>query len=192
MGKNISFFLWRRNETVWWYSGYKSAYRCRGLRFNPGSGKIPHAVEQLNPCATTIEPTLQSLCFTAREATAMRNPCISTKSSPHLVQIEKARVHQQRPSATKKKKKKKKQGDCVRQYHRLLTWSQGTLSIELESSVNLLVWAVSMVWLLGQRCANALCILDFFPTIPGTKLISERFFNSSAALLLLNLKQGYF
>ena len=75
-----------------------------------GSGKIPHAVEQLNPCATTIEPTLQSLCFTAREATAMRNPCISTKSSPHLVQIEKARVHQQRPSATKKKKKKKETG----------------------------------------------------------------------------------
>lgn len=105
MGRNISFFLWRRNETVWWYSGYKSAYRRRGLRFDPGSGKIPHAVEQLNPCATTIEPALQSLCFTAREATAMRNPCISTKSSPHLVQIEKARVHQQRPSVTKKKKK---------------------------------------------------------------------------------------
>ena len=190
MGKNISFSLWRRNETVWWYSGYKSAYRRRGLRFDSGSGKIPHAVEQLNPCATTIEPALQSLCFTAREATAMRNPCISTKSSPRLVQIEKARVHQQRPSVIKKKKKK--QGDCVRQYHRLSTWSQGTLHIEFESSVNLLVWAVSMVWLLGQSCADALCILNFFPTNPGTKLISERFFNSSAALLLLNLKQGHF
>lgn len=93
----------KQSGLLWWYSGYKSAYRCRGLRFDPGSGKIPHAVEQLNPCAT-IEPVLQSLCFATREATAMRNPCISTKSSPHLVQIEKACVHQQRPSATTTKK----------------------------------------------------------------------------------------
>ena len=67
---------------LWWYSGYKSAYRCRGLRFDPRPGKIPHAVEQLNLCVTTIESTLQSLCFNVREATAMRNLCTSTKSSP--------------------------------------------------------------------------------------------------------------
>ena len=144
MGKNISFFLWRRNETVWWYSGYKSAYRCRGLRFNPGSGKIPHAVEQLNPCATTIEPTLQSLCFTAREATAMRNPCISTKSSPHLVQIEKARVHQQRPSATKKKKKKR---------NRVIVWDSTTDSWPdpkelwvLNLNLQLICWCELCPW----------------------------------------------
>ena len=28
-----------------------------GHRFNPWSGKIPHAMEQLSPCATTTEPT---------------------------------------------------------------------------------------------------------------------------------------
>ena len=30
----------------------------QGTRFNPWSGKIPHAVEQLSPCATTTEPAL--------------------------------------------------------------------------------------------------------------------------------------
>ena len=40
----------------WWRSGWESACQCRGHRFEPWSGKIPHAVEQLSPCATTTEP----------------------------------------------------------------------------------------------------------------------------------------
>ena len=32
--------------------------QCRGQGFEPWSGKIPHAAEQLSPCATTIEPAL--------------------------------------------------------------------------------------------------------------------------------------
>ena len=39
----------------WWHSG--SACQCRGHGFKPWYGKIPHAVEQLSPCATTTEPT---------------------------------------------------------------------------------------------------------------------------------------
>ena len=42
----------------WWCSGQESACQCRGHRFEPWSGKIPHAVEQLSPCATTTEPAL--------------------------------------------------------------------------------------------------------------------------------------
>ena len=42
----------------WWHSGQESACQCRGHRFNPWSGKIPHATEQLSPCATTTEPVL--------------------------------------------------------------------------------------------------------------------------------------
>nr|XP_058902079.1 pyruvate dehydrogenase phosphatase regulatory subunit, mitochondrial-like [Kogia breviceps] len=33
----------------------------RGHRFEPWSGKIPHAAEQLSPCATSTEPALWSL-----------------------------------------------------------------------------------------------------------------------------------
>jgi len=37
----------------WWLSGKESACQCRRHQFDPWSGKIPHATEQLSPCATT-------------------------------------------------------------------------------------------------------------------------------------------
>ena len=40
----------------WWLSSKESACQCRRHGFDPWSRKIPHAVEQLRPCATTIEP----------------------------------------------------------------------------------------------------------------------------------------
>ena len=40
----------------WWRSGWESACRCRGHGFEPWSGKIPHAAEQLGPWATITEP----------------------------------------------------------------------------------------------------------------------------------------
>ena len=40
----------------WWRSGWESACQCRGHGFELWSGKIPHAVEQLGPWATTTEP----------------------------------------------------------------------------------------------------------------------------------------
>ena len=44
----------------WWCSGWESACQCRGHGFEPRSGRIPHAVEQLGPCATTAEAALWS------------------------------------------------------------------------------------------------------------------------------------
>ena len=40
----------------WWRSGWESACQCRGHKFEPWSGKIPHAAEQLGPWATIAEP----------------------------------------------------------------------------------------------------------------------------------------
>ena len=39
----------------WWRSGWESACQCRAHGFEPWSGKIPHAAEQLGPWATTTE-----------------------------------------------------------------------------------------------------------------------------------------
>ena len=39
-----------------WRSGWESACQCRGHGFEPWSGKIPHAAEQLGPWATTTDP----------------------------------------------------------------------------------------------------------------------------------------
>ena len=42
----------------WWLSGKESACQYRRCGFDPWSRKIPHVKEQLNPCATTVEPKL--------------------------------------------------------------------------------------------------------------------------------------
>ena len=48
----------RQKATVglpWWHSGWESACQCRGHGFEPWSGRIPHAAEQLGPWATIAE-----------------------------------------------------------------------------------------------------------------------------------------
>ena len=40
----------------WWRSVWESACQCGGHGFEPWSGRIPHAEEQLGPWATTAEP----------------------------------------------------------------------------------------------------------------------------------------
>ena len=72
----------------WWYSGWETTCQCRGFRFEPWSRKIPHASKQLRVCTT-------------REATAIRSPSISRKSSPHLPQLEKACTSNEDPVQTK-------------------------------------------------------------------------------------------
>ena len=49
-------------------------------RFNPWSRRIPHAMEQLRPWATTTEPVLQSLGATVTE------PCAATAEARALQQ----------------------------------------------------------------------------------------------------------
>ena len=57
---SLDFVLFRFKITLpglpWWCSGWESACQRRGHGFEPWSGKIPHAVEQLGPWATTTEP----------------------------------------------------------------------------------------------------------------------------------------
>ena len=79
----------------WWLSGKESTCQCKGHRFNRCSRKIPHALRQLIPDATTIKPVLQSprasttevclpqsLCPATREATAVRSLCTTTREQP--------------------------------------------------------------------------------------------------------------
>ena len=42
----------------WWCGGKESSCQCRGHGFEPCSGNIPHAAEQLSSCTTTTEPEL--------------------------------------------------------------------------------------------------------------------------------------
>ena len=47
--KKKEFLKMRIVGLPWWRSGCESACRCRGHRFGPWSGKIPHAAERLGP-----------------------------------------------------------------------------------------------------------------------------------------------
>ena len=75
----------------WWHSGWESACQCRGHGFEPWSGKIPHAAEQLRPWATTtelarLEPVLRNKRGRASERPAHRDeewpPLAATRESP--------------------------------------------------------------------------------------------------------------
>ena len=93
----------QKGERPWWCSRWESTWQLRGHRFNPRSGKIPHAVEQLKAhapqllklmlrsprAATTEAQGPKSLCST-RETTTMRRPCTTTKASLCTVQRGKA------------------------------------------------------------------------------------------------------
>ena len=76
-------------------------YQCRWHGFNPWSRKIPYAVKQLSPWVTTNETMSLEAISIIREATKMRSTHTSMKSSPCLLQLEKAHVQQQRPSKGK-------------------------------------------------------------------------------------------
>ena len=61
----------------WQYSTQASAYQRKGHGFDPWSGKMPQAVEQLSPSSTTTELVLQSHGAKTREA-----PTHTTGESP--------------------------------------------------------------------------------------------------------------
>ena len=76
----------------WWRSGWESACQCRGHGFEPWSGKIPHAAEQLGPWATTAEPArLEPVLRNKRGHDSERpahhdeewSPLATTRESPH-------------------------------------------------------------------------------------------------------------
>ena len=75
----------------WWHSGWESACQCRGHGFEPWSGRIPHAAEQLGPWATTtgpahLEPVLCNKRDHDSERPAHRDeewaPLATTRESP--------------------------------------------------------------------------------------------------------------
>ena len=91
-------------KLYWWFSGKDSFCRCRRHGFNPWYRKIPHAVEQLSPWATTPEPTCcnhwasvpESLCSAPREAAAVRSRHIATRERPSLSSTRGKPTHQRK------------------------------------------------------------------------------------------------
>ena len=67
----------------WWHSGWESACQCRAHGFEPWSGKIPHAAEQLRPWATTTEPArLEPVLHNKGGRDSEWPPLAATRESP--------------------------------------------------------------------------------------------------------------
>ena len=75
----------------------------QGTRVQALVWKIPHAAEQLSPCATTPEPVHLEPVLCNKRSHRDQSPHTAMKSSPHSPQLEKARAQQQRPNAAKNK-----------------------------------------------------------------------------------------
>ena len=85
------FVLAKNGGLPWWRSGWESACQRREHGFEPWSGKIPHAAEQLGPWATIteparLEPVLRNKRGHGSERPAHRDeewpPLAATRESP--------------------------------------------------------------------------------------------------------------
>ena len=87
----------------WWCSGWESACQCRGHGFEPWSGEIPHAIEQLGPWATTTEPARLEPVRRNKRGHDSERPAHRDEEWPHLPQLEKALAQKRRPNTAKNK-----------------------------------------------------------------------------------------
>ena len=98
----------------WWSNGKESAWQCRRHGFNPWSGKIPHASEQLGlstataPVLRAQEPQLlkstQPELVSAKEATVTRSHRAATREQPHSPQLQEVRTAAKTQHSQKKSK----------------------------------------------------------------------------------------
>ena len=93
-----------------WLREKESTCQCRRHRLNPWSSKVPCAVEQPSPCATTTKTVLWSRAATTTDACTPQSQTSTTgvstaMSKPHTTAREKPR-QQRRPSTAKNKSAK--------------------------------------------------------------------------------------
>ena len=99
----------------WWRSGWESTCWCRGHGFEPWSGKIPHATEQLGPWATIAEPArLEPVPHDGRGRDRERPVHHDEERSPHrdeewppLAATGESPRTNRRPNTAKNKERKK-------------------------------------------------------------------------------------
>ena len=83
----------------WWRSGWESACRCRAHGFEPWSGGIPRAAEQLGPCASQLlSLCVWSLCSATGEAAVVGGPRTAMRSGPRSPQLERALAQRRGPN----------------------------------------------------------------------------------------------
>ena len=83
-GRVVNYQKQQKKGLPWWHSGWESACRCRGHGFEPWSGKIPHATEQLSPWAITAEPARLELVLHNKRGRDSERPAHHDEEWPLL------------------------------------------------------------------------------------------------------------
>ena len=91
----------------WWRSGWESACWCRGRGFEPWSGRIPRAVEQLGPWATTTEPARLEPVLRNERGRDSERPAHRDEEWPPLATTRESPRTEMKTQHSHKKKKKK-------------------------------------------------------------------------------------
>ena len=90
----------------WWCSGWESACQCRGHGFEPRSGRIPHAAEQLGPWATTTEPARLEPVLRNKRGRDGERPAHRDEEWPPLAATRESPRTEMKTQRSQKKKKK--------------------------------------------------------------------------------------
>ena len=91
----------------WWRSGWESACQCREHGFEPWSGKIPHAAEQLGPWATSAEPARLEPVLRNKRGRDSERPAHCSEEWPPLAATRESPRAETKTQHNQKKKKKK-------------------------------------------------------------------------------------
>ena len=92
----------------WWRSGWESACQCKGHGFEPWSGRIPHAAEQLDPWATATEPARLEPVLRNKRGRDSERPAHRDEEWPPLAATRESPLMKRRPNTAKKINKFKK------------------------------------------------------------------------------------
>ena len=93
----------------WWCSGWESACQCGGHGFEPWSGRIPCAAEQVGPWATIAEPARLEPVFRNERGRDGEGPARHDEEWPPLAATREKPSHRgEDPTQPKKKTKQKK------------------------------------------------------------------------------------
>ena len=87
----------------WWRSGWESACQCREHGFEPWSGKIPHAAEQLDPWATSTEPARLEPVLRNKRGRDSERPAHRDEGWPPLAATRESPRMKRRPNTAKNK-----------------------------------------------------------------------------------------
>ena len=97
----------------WWRSGWESACQCRGHGFEPWSGRIPHAAEQLGPWATTTEPAHLEPVLPNKKGRDSERPAHRDEEWPPLAATRESPRTEAKTQHSQKKKKKFSLVPCI-------------------------------------------------------------------------------